>query len=161
MSAIESITSGISGFLKLTVYPAVFSLIAFAWLNTYTFAVLTILLITDFVTAIIREWTIDPTRIKSRVAIIWLISKSLVLIIPLLLGSIGATTNLPFKMDAFVEVVMTLLIVSEWYSVVGNIIQIREKDSTINEYDAITSVMRFIQHSLKSILEKLFPNQEK
>lgn len=64
-------------------------------------------------------------------------------------------------MDAFVEVVMTLLIVSEWYSVVGNIIQIREKDSTINEYDAITSVMRFIQHSLKSILEKLFPNQEK
>ena len=161
MIALESISWGITWFLKITVYPAVFSLIAFAWLNTYALAVLALLLAADFITAIFREWTIDPARIKSRVAIIGLISKSLVLIIPFILGWMGATTTLPFSMAPFVDVIMTLLIVSEWYSVVGNIIQIREKDSTINEYDAITSVMRFIQHTLKSIVEKVFPNQDK
>lgn len=140
--------------LKLASYPIFAAIFQYTQISHEAAAILACLLVADVVTALIRVWVIDPSTFSSRVGIVGVISKCLTFSIPFIIAIVGKGAG--FDMKLFVEASMSILIVFEGWSVLGNIGQIRKKDSTIGEYDAVSFLLRKVQGAFKAILDNIY-----
>lgn len=137
--------------IKLISYPIVGTAI-YLNLPAEPLNILAILLLLDIITGLIREWVIDKRNISSRIGYIGFISKMLTFLIPFVFAFVFK--GIGFDVKIFAETIISVLIVYEGWSVISNIGQIRAGDKTINEYDAISYLIKTIQDIFRGLLEK-------
>lgn len=119
--------------------------------------ILTVLICLDITTALIREYAVG-NRIKSRMFWIGVSAKMLLIIVPFVVILVGK--GLGLDLLSMGKITLAMFTVAEGYSILGNIVQIRKKDKTIDEQDAITAVIKGIESKFKSML-KILMNKEK
>lgn len=129
------------------------SMLTFLGLNVETFFLFSVLLLVDFITGIGKAKTLghDITSDKMKYGII---SKMSLIIIPLVLGIAAKAMQMPSENVLFIG--MNILILSEVYSVIGNIYSMRTKEE-MPEYDALTLLGRRI----RSMLIKMSGGEDK
>lgn len=139
--------------IKFISYPIV-AMAMYLKLPTEPLNILAILLLLDIVTGIVREIIIDKSNISSRIAIIGIVSKMLTFTLPFVVALVFK--GIGFDVTLLAETIVSILIVYEGWSVIANIGQIRAGDKTINEYDAISYLIKKIQDVFKEILENIY-----
>ncbi len=139
--------------LKLFSYPLAVAVASYFQLSSEQMHILAFLLFLDVATGVTRELLIDPKGFSSKIGIVGMLSKLLTFGIPFILALVGKGIGL--DMAEFVSVSISTLIVYEGWSVVSNIGQIRARDKTISEYDAISFLIKKIQDFFKKILSVL------
>lgn len=82
----------------------------------------------------------------------------LLIIVPFVVILVGK--GLGLDLLSMGKITLAMFTVAEGYSILGNIVQIRKKDKTIDEQDAITAVIKGIESKFKSML-KILMNKEK
>jgi hypothetical protein len=115
-------------------------------------AILAVLICVDILTALIREYAVG-NHIKSRTLWIGISAKMLLLIIPFIVILVGKGAGV--ELLSMGRITISILIIAEGYSIIGNIGQIRKKDVTIDEQDVITSVIKNIEKVFKNLLGSL------
>ncbi len=85
-------------------------------------------------------------------------AKMLLILIPFVVILVGKGSGVDLL--AFGKITLSIFIVAEGYSIIGNIIQIRQKDKTIDEQDAITIVIKSIEAKLKKIISILMEKEK-
>lgn len=119
---------------------------------SWSIVVLTILMIVDFVTGILTSYEIDGREaITSRKMTMGAIAKALILLVPFIL--IITAKGLGIDVLFFVQGSISMLIVAESYSVIGNIYAFKTRKRT-KEIDAVSMVLKNIKDMILSILEK-------
>jgi len=138
--------------IKAIAYPASAYFFWICQRHVEPFTILAILIIVDFATWIIKSWVVSWGRsITSKKAKSWLISKLLLLLVPLMIWLVATWIWLDW-ID-FVKTIAWLLMVSELYSIIANILAIRVwKD--VFEYDAITAILKYLLRTVKKFLEE-------
>ena len=145
--------------IKLFSYPVIAWVFQYTGISKEQALILGILLSVDVLTAVIRQFVIDPRTFSSRKGIIGVLSKLLTLLIPFVIAIVGKGAGL--EMNGLVKTAMTILIVYEGWSILGNIGQIRNKDLSSNEYDAISFLISKTQDFFKNILSNVYPESIK
>lgn len=146
------------GILKSFSYGIFVPLFAYTGVNEELVLILSLLIFLDITTAIIREW-ITGGKIESRTLWIGVASKLLLICVPFVLILIGKGASIDFTPIS--KLALSTFIVFEGYSILGNIVQIRLKDKTIHEQDAITLVLRKAQEIIKNIINTLTSSNAK
>lgn len=125
----------------------------FAYLNMQEMQVfvLTVFMIMDIITGILKQRGIDPKKISSEKLTRWIIKKILTM---MFLFSFA----LMFKWiwidwGTYITAVLSLLIMSEFYSNTQNIYSFRTWKN-IEEYDVISLIIKYIWEQLITIIEK-------
>lgn len=139
--------------IKLFSYPLAVAVAAYFNLSSEQMHILAVLLFLDVATGIVRELVIDPRGFSSKIGIVGMLSKLLTFSIPFVVALVGKGVGM--DMADFISVAISTLIVYEGWSVISNIGQIRAKDKTIAEYDAISFLIKKIQDFFKKILNVL------
>ncbi len=123
---------------------AVSALLIYAGADTEIFAIFTTLLIIDFVTGVAKAHTIGE-RVTSNKAKYGITSKLSLVLIPLVVAvsakAIGEDATTLFKWS------INLLVISEAYSIIGNIFTIRTKKE-LPEWDVISLIGKKIRNIL-------------
>lgn len=117
---------------------------------------LTILMVADYFSGIIKAWklNIDVTSKRSNKGII---EKITLLAIPFSMGLVFKVVHIPIGIT--IQTVFTLLIVAELYSFIGNCYCIYTgKD--IKEFDAVTYMLRFLKDVLLKFLRNLLDGKK-
>lgn len=136
---------------KLAGYPLLLWIFSYTGISAEVSGILAVLLALDVLTALIRVGINDPTKLSSRIGIVGILSKCLTFSIPFIISIVGKASG--YNMGAFTEYALKILVIYEGYSVIGNIGQIRAKDTTLNEYDAISFLISRITKGFKAILD--------
>ena len=146
------INRGISGRVKLSLYPAVIAFFTYCNWNIEAFAILAVLIVIDFFLWITKVWAIHGGKsITSSKARTWLLSKLIVILIPIIVGVAGRVVWL--ELSVLVTTVAWALVLSELYSIIWNISAIRLWQE-IAEFDAISFTLKKILGLIKWLLEK-------
>lgn len=147
--------------VKLTSYPLAVWLFAYTGLSHEAVGILALLLALDVITALIRVAITNPKDLSSKTGLVGIISKCLTFMIPFIIVIVGKGAGIP--MQGFATMAVTVLVVFEGWSVIGNIGQIRSKDTTLNEYDAVSNLIKRTQNMFKAILDNIYTssNQNK
>lgn len=146
--------SDIAPTIKLISYPVLLWIFSYTNISHEAVAILTILLVVDVLTAIIRVAITDYKSLSSRTGIIGMLSKLLTFLIPFIVAIVGRGAGVDMTM--YVSMSLKVLIIYEGWSVLTNIVQIRKKDKTIGEFDAISMVLNTIQQFFKTVLTSIF-----
>ncbi len=113
--------------------------------------ILFFLMCIDMATGIVSTGTIEGwAKIKSRVAIAGLLSKLMVLLIPLVIALVGSGLHQDLTLIAVGAVY--ILILSEAYSVLGNIQAIRA-GKKVTEFDAVSMLLKSIRKMFMKMLK--------
>lgn len=147
MTAQEIITT------KLCSYICLPAILHYLGLDADVILILAILLVLDVVTGLLRVAVTEPQKLSSRIGIIGVLSKLLVILVPLLLGLAGK--GIGYDLKPMIHVSLSVLVVYEVWSILGNIVQIRTKDVTLNEFDAVSALIRGLQEMFKRMLGTL------
>ena len=137
--------------VKNTSYIAVF-LGASHYLNLSpeSAAVLGALIVTDVITGVVKAATVNGWRsIRSSVMERGLIAKSLIIIAPITVAVAGRGVGI--NLSSLAQSIISVLILSEAYSIIGNLYSIRTGQVT-HEFDAIAYVLDQIKAMLKKII---------
>ena len=120
------------------------SMLSFLGLNAETFALFSVLLLLDFITGVGKAKALghNITSDKMKYGII---SKMSLVVIPLVLGITAKAMHMQSENILFIG--MNILILSEAYSIIGNVYAIRTKDE-LPEYDALSLLGRKIRTML-------------
>lgn len=137
--------------IKAFSYGIFVPLFAYTGISHELIIILSVLLFLDILTGAIRECLIG--KLKSRELVKGITSKVLLLIVPFILILIGKGVDI--DMSPISKLVLATFIVSEGYSTIGNIVQIRMNDKSLVEQDAITMVLQKAQDIIKSLLESI------
>lgn len=137
-------------FLKVISYIIFIPILTFTNLSKKIVGILAVLILVDLLTGMIRELVVNGGRFLSRTLWMGIASKGLLILIPLIIAVVGIGIGIDMTMVA--QLSLSALIVAEAYSTIGNIIQIRKNDKTIDEQDAVTMVIKSIESFLKSII---------
>lgn len=120
------------------------TLLTYLGLNKEAFTLFAVLLIIDYVTGVgkarIIGQSITSNRMKYGIA-----SKMVLLFIPIVLAIGAKIINQPSDSILFVGV--NILVLSEVYSIIGNIYSMRTKEE-LPEIDAVAAIGRFIRDKL-------------
>lgn len=156
------ITNSTTTAMKYASYPAVLFVASYLKIDAEIIGILFILLVLDVITGILKEWLLNPKGLSSRVGIIGILSKLLTLLIPLTIALVSKGSGIYTEsIVKLVDMSLVILVVYEGWSVLGNIGQIRAKDKTISEYDAISFVIKKIQDTLKAVIEPIYNYEAK
>lgn len=124
--------------------------IVIAWVFHYLgmdseiFFLFAMLLTIDYITGIAKAKTLQHSIASDKMKY-GIISKLLLLLIPLVLAISAKAVGADFK--SILQVGMNILILSELYSIIGNIYAVRTKDE-LPEYDAVASIGKKIKSFL-------------
>lgn len=117
-----------------------------------SFGILSIFLVFDVVTGVAKSWAIHgKLSLTSRRFAVGIISKLSMLCVPLLLAAAGKGVGI--DLTAIARGALSLLIFSEGYSILGNMISIRTGKET-HEFDAVTFVLTRIQNFMLQYIKK-------
>lgn len=139
--------------IAIWLYPITIYIFTYTWVNHEVFSILGILMMLDIISGVAKT-VIVGKKPTSRRFVIGIVSKILVLIIPMILW-ITAKGVLWIELKGFVNIVLSMLILAESYSVLQNIISVRQRKE-IEEYDAMTAVLNFILKEVKRFIEESF-----
>lgn len=117
---------------------------------------LTIIMIFDWVTGVLKAKALNK-KVSSKRSNKGVLEKAVLLAIPLAIAFVAKVINIPLGVT--VKGLFSILIVAELYSAVGNCYCIYTKED-IQEYDAITAILKWLRNSLSKIL-KNFLTEEK
>lgn len=145
--------------IKLASYPIVVFILDYTGIKQEAVAILAILFLIDIITAIARQFVIDPRSISSKIGTIGILSKLLSLLIPLTLALVGKGVGVDLKY--LVDISISVMIVYEGWSIVSNIGQIRQKQIGNSEYDAISFLIKKIQDTLRDMLMTILKQKTK
>lgn len=139
-------------------YVALFvtSLLNYAEVKKEVVFALSLAMIFDTITGVAKSYRLGK-KITSREGKKGIIEKTLMLVGLLFLGVIGKLLNI--DLSWLVVNSLILLTIFEVYSFFGNIGAIRSGVET-KEFDAVSAIIKFIQTTLKTIIDKLL-NQNK
>lgn len=143
---------------KAISYTILVPLFTYTGVSSELVAILSVLIILDIFTAIVREFVVGE-KIKSRMFWVGVTAKMLLILIPFVVILVGKGVGI--DLASLGKVTLSIFIVAEGYSIIGNVIQIRAKDKTIDEQDAITSVIKGIESMLKKILGLLMQKEQR
>lgn len=138
--------------LKAYSYAILVPIFAYTGLSQELVSILFGFIIFDIFTAIIREIIVGE-RVTSLKAWIGLSSKLLLISVPFILILIGKAVGVDFSPIS--SLALSTFVVAEGYSILGNIVQIRSKDKTIDEQDSITLLIKKAQSIIRDILSTL------
>ena len=146
------------GLVKSALYPLLVILTQ-AWYSIPNdiLMIYIILILIDVLTGVIKAITLDGLKVKSKLLNVGIISKVLTLIIPLVLVLMFKSLNLESKF--LISSVLSILCLSEGYSILGNIYSIRTKQD-VEEFDSITYLLTWARCILKKLLLKFMKNLE-
>lgn len=113
--------------------------------------ILALLLAIDYVTGIAKAYVINKHDIKSYRAIAGIIAKVSVLIVPISLSIAAKQLNYDFKI--FVDTIISMLVLAEVYSIIGNVRAIQTGKET-EEIDAVSFVLGKVSTMIESLLKK-------
>lgn len=139
--------------IKAISYAIVPPIFVLSGLNKDIVCILGVFIMIDIFTAILRELLVNGGRFKSRTLWVGLASKGLLILIPIMLAFAGKGIGLNLKWLA--ELSLSTLILAEFYSTLGNIVQIRKNDKTIDEQDAVTMIIKSIEDAIRSMIKIL------
>ncbi len=113
-------------------------------LSPVVWAILGTLVLLDVFTGTIKQIRIGG-RVTSRRFIIGLFSKIVTAgIVPLALGLTGKAltilSGIDMNVGSFISVAFGLLILSEFYSIIGNVVSIKTGEK-VEEFDAVTTIL--------------------
>lgn len=124
-------------------------------LSTESYGILAILMIIDTITGIIRAGVVHGWRsVNSHNLSFGLLSKMCLIMVPMVVAVAGRGINLDLTIIA--TAALSMLILSEAYSILGNIQSIRIRKD-IAEFDAVN----FVLIKLRTILEKMLVSDGK
>ena len=117
-----------------------------------TTTILAILMIIDMVTGILASVRVDGKQsVKSKVGIIGLSTKGVIILIPLVVALIAK--GLGINMIFLISGVFWSLILYEGYSILGNIETIRS-GVRLPEYDAVANLIKVMRKIFMKLMEK-------
>lgn len=134
--------------LSLSYAPAI-ALLEYLDLSIEKMSILGLLLMIDYISGITKAFVIGE-QIKSKRAIAGILSKLMVLTIPLVLAFMAKGIGIDAK--GYVSYAIDLLIVAETYSIIGNIYSIKTGEK-VQEIDAISIIIRALSRFLQKLLE--------
>lgn len=112
---------------------------------------LMILVFLDFITGIAKSGIIYGWHsIKSSRGVAGVLSKVMVIVAPYSLAV--ANNGLGINLEAVIKTIMTMLILSELYSILGNIRAINTKQE-VPEFDGLSFILKKIQKALLKLME--------
>lgn len=121
-------------------------------LSTDVYGILGVLMILDVITGIARSGTIHGwNSVTSRVAEVGIVAKVFIFLVPMVLAltAKGAGFDLHFVASG----ALTVLVLSEGYSILGNIQSIYLKKD-LQEFDAINFILTRIRDIVERIIRK-------
>lgn len=138
-------------------YPIVFCTLAYTNINPETFTILGFFLLMDTVTGVTKAIAVGK-KPTSRMFIIWVISKLLLLMIPLFISLLAKATVPEWNIERMIAISLWLLTTAEFYSIIQNIVSIK-LGREIEEYDAITKVLTWLLRYIRALIDKNLPKQ--
>jgi predicted ABC-type exoprotein transport system permease subunit len=137
--------------LKTFLYFIFVPIFLYTNINAEGILILSVLLIIDFITAILREKAVNPQGITSTEMKAGFSSKVVTVLIPFLIVIVGKASG--YDLSLLANATIGIFCLAEFYSINGNIIQIREKDKMLSEYDAVTLLLKKIQFIIRTIID--------
>lgn len=138
--------------MKITGY--VWSIVIFEYLNLpqEQVTILAMLMLIDFITWVGKQFRIDPVRIRSHTAWIWVMKKTATFIAlwTIALVFIGLGLNGKVYMDS----ILAILIMAEGYSIIQNVYAIRT-GVLLPEFDVISILLKSISAFMQEKIEKM------
>ena len=132
-------------------YIPLIAMCAYLNLDWESLTLLAILLIIDFVTGIAKVYVINKKNLKSYKAIAGVLAKISVLLIPIVLAIVAKQAQ--YDMYFFTNTVITMLMLAEAFSIIGNIRSIHQRKE-VEEVDAMSFVLSKVSKLLIIILKK-------
>jgi len=140
--------------IKMVIY-AVF---AFLQIDLDIVKILSVLMVIDTILGVIKSLYINKLQFSFKVLLWGIVSKSTILLIPMILALVALVLGFDFKW--LVEIVLKILVVSEGISSITNILSIKERKN-IENTDYISKLLHGIRDTLNNIISKLFSNLQK
>lgn len=117
-----------------------------------TYGILFILMVIDTATGVTASYVIRGKHsIKSHLFAAGITSKLIILTVPFILAL--TAKGIGMDMTAFVRHSLSLFILSETYSIIGNYLSIKRKEY-VAEFDAISFVLEKIRQGLLAVIQK-------
>lgn len=138
---------------KLASYFTLAPLFAYLGIAQEIFIIMTFAILADIVTGGIKAWV--TKGFTSRSMKIGLFSRLFLLLIPISLAVMAKTISPDFRADLMVKMSLSVITLAEIYSTIGNIVSIREKDSTLTEQDAITRLLKQLLDWIDGIIDAI------
>jgi len=129
----------------------IWGILTYCWLNQEAIMIYWILLVVDFIFGVAEVYLTDKTQVRSDSAIKWLIKKMTRFCMPFVVAIVMKWAGFD-DMDTFITVIMWILIVSEWYSIIGHIYNINT-GKTLPEINGFESVINMIVSIFKKKIE--------
>ncbi|OLS16008.1 MAG: hypothetical protein RBG13Loki_0386 [Promethearchaeota archaeon CR_4] len=124
----------------------------FFGLSTEAYGILALLMIVDTITGVIRVGVVHGWRsVNSHNLSFGILSKMCLILVPVVVSVAGTGAGVDLTMIA--KGALSVIILSEGYSILGNVQSIRSRKD-IDEFDAIN----FLLSRLRKMLEKLLVN---
>jgi toxin secretion/phage lysis holin len=136
------------GAVKMFLY----GVFVFLDINVDTVKILGALMAIDTIFGIIKAIKLKH-KLSFKLLMWGLVTKTSVLIIPMVLALTAKA--LSFDFTWFVTAILNIVVVAEAFSIVNNIISIKEGKETENE-DIITRLLHAVRNGLSTIIDKLF-----
>lgn len=132
------------------IYVTAACIFAYLGIETEWFAILTVLLVLDFFTWVIKARFINE-KITSKRMRLGSIKKLILLIVPIVVALMFKATGVNW--DKVLLGFIGILCVAEWYSIFANVVMIRT-GQRYNEFDAVTFVLKKVADYIQSRLDK-------
>lgn len=124
------------------------SLIAFLGLDVTKLAILSLLMLFDLFTGVVKAY-VRKEDVTSRRLSAGFLSKIMMLLIPLTVALMAK--GMDIDMRWFVTFTVSILIVAEAYSVVGNVYTIKTGEA-VKEIDAVSAIVKALSRFLENML---------
>ena len=136
--------------VKTVIFAWILSILLYLDIDVEILSLYGILMFIDFLTWIAKSYRLKTTTSKR--AFIWLMSKTLMIILILTCGIFAKILNLDAHL--FLKLLIGALSLAEWYSIIANIQTFRTWKKQ-EEYDAVSYVLAWILKVIKKVIEKL------
>lgn len=120
-------------------------------INVDTVSVLTTLMIVDTVLGVLKALRLEQ-QISLKILTWGFVSKLAVLVVPVTLAMVAKT--LSFDFTWFVDITLDLLVLSEAFSIITNVLAIKEK-KRIDNTDILTKLLGAIRNGMLIIINRL------
>ena len=114
--------------------------------------ILTVLMIFDFITGVMKQYTIDRSKIESGRAWLGLMKKLTTFIFIFTIAFVLRSVDMLEQL--YIKTILSAVIVAEAYSIIQNIYCFRT-GKPVKEIDAVTLVLQKIGSTFEKVLKKL------
>lgn len=123
------------------------------------FIALTIFMIADVITWVLKQWRINPQGITSNRLAVWLVAKMLILASILLIALWIKTIGTEWITIAYLKWAISFLMIWELYSVLENVYAFNTKKE-LPEFDVFSKFFTALSTKIKDALDVFFKHKD-